>query len=555
MATKIFLPAHSPAAQTSKSVQALASLQGAVLFTCVQPSLASQPSSLQGFPSSQLIALPTHAPPLQTSPVVQEEPSSQGVSKFLNAHRPLVPSQASWVHGLPSSHLSGPPGTQALALHRSPTVHLLPSSQGWLLSLCPHPVARSQESWVHGFLSSQLTPWPTQLPSAQTSFSVQAVPSVHGTPAALAVNLHLPSKMLHLDSMQNSADLHSLPLPETHLPTAQASPTVQRFSSSQAKPSKFVTVQPVAGSQLSLVQSSASSQTMALPIHNPPLQASPVVHTLLSVHTVSSAIAGCRHSPVFESQLSLVQGFLSSQSSFSPGTHLPPTQRSTSVQPSPSVQPTVLMVLEQPVATSQASSVHGFLSSQLTVAPAHSPTAQVSFSVHLLLSLQPKTLFTLTQPDFLSQLSSVHTLASSQTMAAPAQLPKVQMSSFVQAELSSQALVFWAWAQALPSQLSSVQAFKSSQALALMSSVVPLQSSSTPLQVSVAGFGASQTLKPISPQVLTPPHFPTTLPSASSEAAKHAVCNFAFLAASLHAHSAFSGTQTEPLAAILSKHL
>ena len=71
--------AQLPPLQVSPVVQALPSLHGAVLFTCWQPVSPSQLSSVQPFPSSQLIVDPlTQVPPLQVSPVVQTLPSSQG---------------------------------------------------------------------------------------------------------------------------------------------------------------------------------------------------------------------------------------------------------------------------------------------------------------------------------------------------------------------------------------------------------------------------------------------------------------------------------------------
>ena len=65
--------------------------------------------------------------------------------------------------------------------HRSSLVQAWRSSQGLLLLTWRQPVARSQESSVHPLPSSQLMGAPAHSPSAQTSWSVQASPSLHMT--------------------------------------------------------------------------------------------------------------------------------------------------------------------------------------------------------------------------------------------------------------------------------------------------------------------------------------------------------------------------------------
>src|SRR5438128_122161 len=69
-------PTHRRRLQAAFVVQRLPSLQGAALLVCTQPVAWLQPSSVQGFPSSQLGgAPPTQFPPLQASLVVQALPS------------------------------------------------------------------------------------------------------------------------------------------------------------------------------------------------------------------------------------------------------------------------------------------------------------------------------------------------------------------------------------------------------------------------------------------------------------------------------------------------
>lgn len=121
---------HTPAAQTSPTVQPLPSSQVLVLFTCVQPLSGLHASLVQIFPSSQnvatMTAVPVHAPPAQASLVV---------------------------HALPSLHESA-------------------------LLVCAHPVTGEHESLVQMLLSSQFTFTPPHVPLAQTSFWLHALPSL-----------------------------------------------------------------------------------------------------------------------------------------------------------------------------------------------------------------------------------------------------------------------------------------------------------------------------------------------------------------------------------------
>jgi hypothetical protein len=96
------VPAQAPPLHVSPDVQALPSLQGAVLLTKVQPPLPSHASVVQGLPSSQLYAVPLQVPFAQVSFLVQALPSSQEVVFGVNVHPPK-PSHASVVQTLPSS--------------------------------------------------------------------------------------------------------------------------------------------------------------------------------------------------------------------------------------------------------------------------------------------------------------------------------------------------------------------------------------------------------------------------------------------------------------------
>jgi len=121
-------PAQVPPAQASPLVQASRSSHGAVLWLCVQP-FASQPSSVQGSPSSQALASG-----LKTQPAPW--------------------SQVSRVQGSPSSQVRGVPW-QLAPTQVSPSVQALPSSQPPPVETWEQPCWGSQRSSVQGLPSSQ----------------------------------------------------------------------------------------------------------------------------------------------------------------------------------------------------------------------------------------------------------------------------------------------------------------------------------------------------------------------------------------------------------------
>ena len=110
-------------------------------------------------------------------------------------------------------------------------------------------------------------------------------------------------------SLQFTAD------PARQLPNAHWSPVVQAFPSLQAIVLLLKT-QPVVGSQLSVVQRLASSQTRGAPEHAPPEQVSPVVHASRSLHALWLFV---KTHPVAGSQVSVVQTLLSPQTRGAPG--------------------------------------------------------------------------------------------------------------------------------------------------------------------------------------------------------------------------------------------
>src|SRR2546427_499501 len=96
----------------------------------------------------------------------------------------------------------------------------------------------------------------------------------------------------------------------------------------------FVKTQPVAGSQVSVVQMLLSSQTTGVPGWQvPPPHVSPVVHALPSSHAF---VLFLKTQPVAGSQVSVVQTLLSLQTAGAPGWQMPPPQVSPDVQGFPS---------------------------------------------------------------------------------------------------------------------------------------------------------------------------------------------------------------------------
>ncbi len=192
---------HTLLSQASPAVQALASaLQAALLAVKVQPSLGSHASSVHGLPSLQVCAGPAvHKPVLHASPNVHTFWSASHVTPsatFCGEQLPVFTSQALLAQavsalveqvtivagftlhcgcapdlsqnsvplqkfpsssGLQSSlalhvHVAPTcPETHAPALHASPVVHGLPSSQAAVLLPWPQPSFASQVSVVKGF--------------------------------------------------------------------------------------------------------------------------------------------------------------------------------------------------------------------------------------------------------------------------------------------------------------------------------------------------------------------------------------------------------------------
>ncbi len=173
--------AHWPPLQPSSTVHALPSLQLLALLRLTQPLPPSHRSVVHGLPSSQTLAAPPwQLPPLQVSPSVQILLSLQG-NVLAEVVHPTLASQPSLVQGLPSSQTLTAPGLQVLALQTSPSVQALLSLHGAVFAVVVHPALASQPSSVHGLPSLQVVALPgVQIPLEQTSPSVQMLPSSQG---------------------------------------------------------------------------------------------------------------------------------------------------------------------------------------------------------------------------------------------------------------------------------------------------------------------------------------------------------------------------------------
>jgi hypothetical protein len=195
-----------------------------------------------------------------------------------------------------SQFTDAPP--QAPPAQVSLVVHAFPSSQGWELLALVHPVAESHPSSVHPLLSSQFggAP-PTQTPKLQTSFVVQALPSLQE--ALLLVNTQ-PCAGTQVSVVQTLPSLHTGAAPPTHAPAEQVSFVVQALPSSQAAV-LFTFAQPDVGWQESSVQTLPSLQLGGgPPTHEPKAQVSLVVHALPSLH-VTVLLANTQTPPWHES--------------------------------------------------------------------------------------------------------------------------------------------------------------------------------------------------------------------------------------------------------------
>ena len=261
--------------------------------------------------------------------------------------------------------LTQTPARQASVVQALPSSHFAPSALAGFEHI---PVAGSQVPAVwHMSLAAQVTAGPpVQTPATQVSLPVvQAFPSSHLAPSALAGFEHMPVVGSQVPPVWHwSLAGQAWFMPPVHMPFLQVSPVVHIFPSSQVVPSGLAGSEhmPVAGSQVPAEwHESLAVQAMVVPVHTPALHESPVVQALPSLHVAPSAFAGFEHMPVAGSQVPTEwQESLAVQAMVAPPVQTPALQESPVVQASPSLQaaPSALAGFEHiPVVESQVPAV------------------------------------------------------------------------------------------------------------------------------------------------------------------------------------------------------
>ena len=248
-----------------------------------------------------------------------------------------------------------------------------------------------------------------------------------------------PPPPLHLSTVHGLPSSHTTTAPPLHLLFVHFSPVVQGLLSSQVVCGEWE--QPVVKLHLSLVHGLSSAQVGPVPRQARFVHLSLVVHGFSSSHALPSLLATCLQASL-GSHVSLVQALPSSQFNFKVELHTPPTHCSVIVHTLPSSQgPVTAAWLHLAVTVLQVSVVHGFLSSQSTeLSKLHAPFLHLSLRVHALLSSQmmPSALG-LHAPLLDSHTSWAQVWPASQTLGVPAlQAPLLHVSPKVHASPSLQ---------------------------------------------------------------------------------------------------------------------
>jgi hypothetical protein len=376
--TTLAPPTHTPAWHLSSRVQALPSLQDAPLpsGTNTHPLEGLHESAVQAMPSLQRSGVPAvQAPPWQLSPTVQAFPSVQPVPAGSGVNvQPLAGAQLSTVQGKPSAHVTALPGTHRPPSHASPEVHALPSEQKppFGTGKNRHPAARLQVSVVQGSPSVHPTETPgLHAPAAHESPAVHGSPSVHCAPAGSGENTQ-PEAGLQLSVVHASPSVQVAGVTDRHVEPWQRSLMVQALPSEQGLPSGWgENTHPVLGRQLVATHGASLPQFSGAPAAQAPAtHVSPTVQALPSEQAVEGA-AGAKTQPVAGLHESTVQTLPSAQLTGAPGAQAPFWQASPLVhaEPSEHAEPFVTSVNIHPFTGSQVSRVQGFLSSQGNAGP------------------------------------------------------------------------------------------------------------------------------------------------------------------------------------------
>ena len=168
-------------------------------------------SMVQASSSLQSRSEPAQVPPAQRSFVVQLSPSSQLALLFV-VTQPDAGTQLVSVQALPSSaQVTGVPAQVPVA-QVSPVVHALPSSQGPVSGVCRQPETASQVSVVQASSSSQSE--------------------------SLGVETHESVARSQVSTEQATPSSQSLGVRPAHTPDSQAPPTVQGGPATQCEASR-----------------------------------------------------------------------------------------------------------------------------------------------------------------------------------------------------------------------------------------------------------------------------------------------------------------------------
>lgn len=148
---------------------------------------------------------------------------------------------------------------------------------------------------------------------------------MQGSPSLFSGFEHVPFFGSHVPgSWHSSFGGHEVRVPGVQEPVPQWSPTVQRSSSLQSVPVVFVCTQPTPGSQVSVVHGSVSAQSSGVPPpHVPFVQTCPWMHLFPVSQGVSFVAFACVQAPVVRSHPSVVHGFVSLQFGPDVATHSP----------------------------------------------------------------------------------------------------------------------------------------------------------------------------------------------------------------------------------------
>ena len=288
-----------PPSQSSVPLQTFASAQEEPFGVGVwlTPEAGSHASAVQGLPSSIVGgALATHAPealhvslPLQALPSEQDVPVATGVCRT-----PVFGSHESAVHGLPSSTVGAAPDAQAPLEHISAPLQALPSEHDvpFATAICVTPAAGSQASAVHGLPSSSAGGVPgAHAPAWHSSLPLQAFPSEHDVP--LSGKCTTPSTGSHESAVHGLPSSSAGALPGAHVPLAlQVSAPLHALPSEQEVPAATgACTTPRVGSQLSLVHALPSSVEGGVPATQAPLalQVSAPLQAFPSEHDAPAA--------------------------------------------------------------------------------------------------------------------------------------------------------------------------------------------------------------------------------------------------------------------------